>query len=78
MDSVEPTTYTPDVPVDPQELRYIDFICSDTVMRPIIDQLAIELGIPIVYLTADPTRSGPKEDYAVETFAQGEADFGRI
>lgn len=59
-------------------LRYVDFICSEEVMRPIIAQVEKELGIPIIYIAADPERSGPKEDYAVNCFATNQADIGRI
>ena len=59
-------------------LRYVDFICSGEIMRPIIAEVEAELGIPITYVEADPTRSGPKEDYAVNCFATGDALIGRI
>ena len=82
-----------------EALRYIDFITSDPgIVRPILSALSNELQLPILHVTADPTRSGPrnrknsrnnhnkgnnimdntKEDYAIATFALGEADFGRI
>lgn len=59
-------------------LNYIDFICSDDIMKPIISEVSDIIDIPINYLIADPERSGPKEEYAIQTFEHGQADIGRI
>jgi hypothetical protein len=61
-----------------RSLRYVDFICSESAMRPIIARVEKELGMPITYVAADPDRSGPKEDFAVNCFAADLADIGRI
>lgn len=47
-------------------------------MKPIISEVSDIIDIPINYLIADPERSGPKEEYAIQTFEHGQADIGRI
>ena len=47
-------------------------------MMPIIKEVSNIIGIPINYLIADPERSGPKEEYAIQTFEYGHVDIGRI
>lgn len=63
---------------DPILLRYVDYICSEEMMRPILQKVQEIIGIPILHLPCPSHRSGPKFDQIHEIFSESYANIGRL
>jgi hypothetical protein len=78
----EEITHSPiddlDLHDDPILLKYVDYICSEEMMKPILQQVQEMIGIPIVHLPVPSDRSGPKFDQIHEIFSENYANIGRI
>ena len=62
-----------------RNLRYTDFISSQTVCAPLIRSLEDQLSVKVDFVApSDETKSGPRFDEAVSTFVEGLVDLGRI
>ena len=65
--------------MNPINLRYTDFISPGVRVVPLLKSLESQLAMQLDFIPpTDTTRSGPRLDEAVATFADGSADFGRI
>ena len=63
----------------PRNLRYTDFISSQAICAPLIRSLENHLPVKVDFVApSDETKSGPRFDEAVSTFAEGLVDLGRI
>jgi hypothetical protein len=64
--------------VDPTILRYVDYICSEEMMAPVLQQVQEIIGIPILHIPVPSDRSGPKFDQIHDVFSENYANIGRI